>query len=80
MLAAGSESEIRAAVQALAEIDGAGGNPVCASQIALMNRTADAFAAAASETVSSSALSGRLRCCHAAGMTQLIGCLRGFCG
>ena len=72
MLAAVSESEIRAAVQSLAEIDGAAENPVCMGQIALLNGAADAFAAAAEETVSAASLSGRLRCCHAAGTVRLI--------
>lgn len=79
MLAAVSESELRAAAQALAETSGAAENPVCAGQIALLNRAAAAFAEA-SETVSAASLSGRLRCCHAAGTAELIAWMQGLYG
>lgn len=79
MLAAVAESELRSAAKTLAAIGGAAENPVCAHQIRLLNRAADAFAAA-SEISSPAALSGWLRCCHADGTVQLIGCMRGLCG
>lgn len=80
MLAAVSKSEAAAAARTLAAVRGAAEHPVCAGLVKLLSRMTDGFDAAAHETSSAAALSGRLRCCHAEAATGLIAYLNDLCG